>query len=289
MRAPFLVAEIAVRRARRENEMIVIDLAAVNHDRAPRRVDARHGPPQHADGATVAKKSPDRKGDIGRRQSSGRDLIEQRLEQMIVVAVDQRDVDGFVFQAGRASHAAEPGADDDDARTFARPDHRSLEKSAQSGVKRPASGTGEGEQQKQQGRVIERGAHRHRRPGASNREPPADERRHQAKRKQDGGYPGPDPGQRRERLDREPAWRTDADERQRQPKPQGGLERRPQPFRRSFGKIRRPIGERQRAVAKAPGDGGVNRNRAGAEDNVPRKQRSPHQIGVRHAVGELRR
>ena len=65
VRAPFHMAKIAVRRARRENEMIVADLAAIDHDRSPRRVDARHRSPQHADGAVVAKQSADRKRDVG--------------------------------------------------------------------------------------------------------------------------------------------------------------------------------------------------------------------------------
>jgi hypothetical protein len=37
---------------------------------------------------------PDRLGDIGRRQYGGRDLIQERLEQVIIVAVDHGDIDG---------------------------------------------------------------------------------------------------------------------------------------------------------------------------------------------------
>ena len=114
------MAKIAMRRARREYEMIVTDLAAIDRDRAPRCVDARHRSPQHANGVAVAKQSADRKGDVAGREAGRRDLIEERLEQVIVVAIDQCDVDRLILQVARASQAAEPGADDYDVRTFAR-------------------------------------------------------------------------------------------------------------------------------------------------------------------------
>jgi hypothetical protein len=41
----------------------------------------------------------DRRGDIGGRQPGGRDLIEQRLEQVIVVLVDDGDVERLVRPA----------------------------------------------------------------------------------------------------------------------------------------------------------------------------------------------
>ena len=37
---------------------------------------------------------PDRLGDIGRRQYGGRDLVQERLEQVIIVAVEYGDIDG---------------------------------------------------------------------------------------------------------------------------------------------------------------------------------------------------
>ena len=72
--------------------MIVTDLAAIDRDRAPCCVDARHRSPQHANGV-VAKQSADRKGDVAGREAGRRDLIEEGLEQVIVVAIDQCDVD----------------------------------------------------------------------------------------------------------------------------------------------------------------------------------------------------
>ncbi len=150
VRAPFLVAKIAMRRARRENEIIVADIAAVDCDRAPGCVDAGHGPPQHANSAVVTKQSADRKGDVAGREAGRCHLIEQGLEQVIVVAIDQRDVDRLILQAACAFQAAKPGADDDDMRTFAQPHRRALNQSQQPCVHGPASGAGEGEKQEQQ-------------------------------------------------------------------------------------------------------------------------------------------
>ena len=44
------------------------------------------------------------------------DLIEQRLEQVIVVLVDYRDVERLATQCFCGGEAAESGSDDDDAR-----------------------------------------------------------------------------------------------------------------------------------------------------------------------------
>ena len=66
--------------------------AAQSHP--PRRdVDAGHLAEKHLDVLLARQHAADRLGDIGRRQRRGRHLIEQRHEQVVVVAVDDRDVD----------------------------------------------------------------------------------------------------------------------------------------------------------------------------------------------------
>ena len=49
---------------------------------------------QHRDVAPALEDRPEGMRDVGRRQAAGRDLIEQRLEEVEVASVDQRDVDG---------------------------------------------------------------------------------------------------------------------------------------------------------------------------------------------------
>ncbi len=63
----------------------------------------------------VAQEGADRRGDVGRRQRRGRNLIQERLEQMMVRAVDQQDIDGRAGEPGRRCQSAEAAAHDDDA------------------------------------------------------------------------------------------------------------------------------------------------------------------------------
>jgi hypothetical protein len=111
-----LVPEIAVFRAGGEDE-VVEGPAAVAGQHAPARdVDAdrlvEHDlgvplPTQHA---------TDRRRDVGRRERGRRDLVEQRLEQMVIAAIDHRHVDRRVGEPLGGGEAAEAGADDHDAR-----------------------------------------------------------------------------------------------------------------------------------------------------------------------------
>jgi hypothetical protein len=56
--------------------------------------------------------SPNRPRDITRIQRSGRNLVEQGLEQVMVSAIDQRDPHRRIAERTRRSQAAEPAAND---------------------------------------------------------------------------------------------------------------------------------------------------------------------------------
>ena len=56
----------------------------------------------------------DRVADLGRPELVGGDLIEQRLERVVVVLVDDREPDRRVAQLLRRADAAEAGAEDHD-------------------------------------------------------------------------------------------------------------------------------------------------------------------------------
>src|SRR6185312_16366766 len=58
----------------------------------------------------------DRIGDVARVQGPGRDLIEQRLEQVVVATIQERDLDRRVGELARGFEPAEPTADDHDMR-----------------------------------------------------------------------------------------------------------------------------------------------------------------------------
>ena len=72
---------------------------------------------QHGDVAPAVQRRANRIRDVRRRQARQRDLIQQRLEQVVVQAIDDGDLDraavvGRAQRLGRGE-AAEPGADDD--------------------------------------------------------------------------------------------------------------------------------------------------------------------------------
>ena len=117
-RLPVVVAEIRVRRARRDDEVIERQRAIAKLDDAPRRVDGSDFAEQHRRVALPAQNRADRPRDIRRRQACRRDLVEQRLEQVIVVPVDDRDVGVGARERLRGEQPAESCADDDDARAL---------------------------------------------------------------------------------------------------------------------------------------------------------------------------
>ena len=115
-RLPFVMAEIGMPRAGGENERVIGQRVAVIEQHAlARGVDAGHRGEQRRDLLAVAQQIADRPGDLGGCQRGGRDLIEQRLEQMMVAAVDQRDADRRAREPKRRFQSAEAGADDDNA------------------------------------------------------------------------------------------------------------------------------------------------------------------------------
>src|SRR6185437_13280479 len=78
-------------------------------------IDRRDFAEQYVGVFLAAKEPADRRGDVGRREHRRRDLVEQRLEDVMIRAVDDGDIDGRVLERARGVEAAEAAADDDDA------------------------------------------------------------------------------------------------------------------------------------------------------------------------------
>ena len=126
-RAPVLAAEIRVLRPCGEDESVVFVPALFRQHRPRGRVESRD--PVHHDShvAAASKQQADRHGDVGRRHGGGGDLVEQRLEQMMVLLIDEGDLHGRILQSARGRKPPETGADDDNFRELspARPACRS--------------------------------------------------------------------------------------------------------------------------------------------------------------------
>ena len=100
-----------------EDQVVVRDRTVGRHDAIRGRLEA--GDLGHAElGVGLASQNgADRAGDLLGLEPRGGDLVEQRLEQMVVVAVHQHHVDRRLTQCARRAQPAESGSDDDDARS----------------------------------------------------------------------------------------------------------------------------------------------------------------------------
>ncbi len=94
IRCPIVVTKVCVLRSCGENEKIKRDAAAFRNHFAGGRVDARNRGENHRDILLRSEDTTDRCGNIRRRKACRRNLIEQRLEQMIIVPIDQADFEG---------------------------------------------------------------------------------------------------------------------------------------------------------------------------------------------------
>ena len=71
---------------------------------------------QHLNIFLFAQNPADRRRDVAGRQGRGRDLIEKRLEQVVVVTVEQRDAHVSASEPARGVEAGKAAADDDNMR-----------------------------------------------------------------------------------------------------------------------------------------------------------------------------
>jgi hypothetical protein len=100
-----------------DDQRVVVDRAAVRQQHLPRvDVDADRLAEQHGRVLALAEDRPQRLGDLARAQRASRDLVEQRLEEVEVAAIDerQRDLRLAAEDPGRVQ-AGEPAANDEHA------------------------------------------------------------------------------------------------------------------------------------------------------------------------------
>src|SRR6267143_6211995 len=71
---------------------------------------------QHLDVLLPPQNPADRRRDVAGRERRGRDLIEERLKEMVIVAIEQRDAYVGTRQRASGVQAAKPAAYDNDGR-----------------------------------------------------------------------------------------------------------------------------------------------------------------------------
>ena len=123
-RLPFVMAEIGVARAGGEHQRVVRHRVAVveQHGMAV-GIDSGDCGKQRRHLLASTQQMANRPGDFGRGERGGRDLIEQRLEQMMVAAVDQGDLHRRTGKPEGALQPTETGADDHHAMRLFRRAH----------------------------------------------------------------------------------------------------------------------------------------------------------------------
>ena len=119
MGGPAVVAEVAMACPGREHQEVIADVLAVHDDVFVCAINGRDGPQQHPGVALAPDQASNRPGDIGRRQTGRRHLVEQGLKEVVVLAVDQGDVRWRPGKPLRDCQSGKAGADDDDARALA--------------------------------------------------------------------------------------------------------------------------------------------------------------------------
>ena len=113
-RLPVVMAEIGVPGAGRQHQRIEVDERTIVEPDASRVfVDGFDGgePCRHV--TAPAQEVTDRPGDLRGGERGGCDLIEKRLKQVMVAAVDERDADRRSGKVTNGFEPAEPGADHD--------------------------------------------------------------------------------------------------------------------------------------------------------------------------------
>ena len=112
-RLPLVVAKVVMPCAGGNNQGVVRLFTVAENHAAAFDVDIGRFGQEHANIGLPLENRPQRYGNVRRRESSRRHLVEQRLEQMKVAAIEQSHIDGHSLQPTRAIQSAKPAANDD--------------------------------------------------------------------------------------------------------------------------------------------------------------------------------
>ena len=111
---PLRVPEIRVAGSRRQNKVVVLQLAVPQDHLSRADIDGDGLCQKNPCIFLSAKDGAYRVGNIAGGQPGRGDLIQQRLEQMIIATIDDGDTDIAILQGSRCAQAPEPCSHDDD-------------------------------------------------------------------------------------------------------------------------------------------------------------------------------
>ncbi|MEN1680999.1 MAG: hypothetical protein AAGJ46_15535 [Planctomycetota bacterium] len=93
MPLPLVVAEVAGDPGGREDRVIESVLVSSRPNEAVRQIDSLDFILKHRDVALRLQHRAERRGDVRGRQTAGHHLVEQRLKQVVIRSIDERDRD----------------------------------------------------------------------------------------------------------------------------------------------------------------------------------------------------
>jgi len=99
---------------RRQHQEVVIHRTSTGVEPFRCEIDARHLHHPKVEVLLTAQNGARRFRDLLGLEARGRDLVEQRLKEVVVVAIDEHDLHGGATQRPGGPQAAEPRAYDDD-------------------------------------------------------------------------------------------------------------------------------------------------------------------------------
>src|SRR5579883_2686186 len=116
VRLPFVMAEIGMHRPSSHDQVIVGKYLLAGLDQLAFMVKALHLLHQADHVGVIAEHTANGSGNFTGRQPGGGNLIEKRLEGVMVLAIDDRDMNRFACQRARGIEPGKAGADDHDSR-----------------------------------------------------------------------------------------------------------------------------------------------------------------------------
>ena len=105
--------------ADREDQVVVSERLSIDEHGLTGEVDARDFAQQNAGVLVLGEHAADGRGDLGGAQARHRHLVKERLEQVVVLAVDHGHADLLAAQLLRGDESPEACAHDDDVRFLA--------------------------------------------------------------------------------------------------------------------------------------------------------------------------
>jgi hypothetical protein len=111
---PLVMSEVGMRGAGGDDQGVIGQFALREMHDAAFKIDVERFVHQHRDVLVLLQDLPQGRSDRRRGKAGRGDLVEQRLEQMMIAAVDQGDANIGIGQFARGGEAAETAAEDDD-------------------------------------------------------------------------------------------------------------------------------------------------------------------------------